>query len=58
MQIASSITAWGKSTFEECKIKLDSFMIDILDKCETHQYVAFMTPYDTFRRKIGITKAL
>jgi len=45
-----------ESTFEECKIKLDSFIIDILDKCETHRYVAFLTPYDTFRRKIGVTK--
>ena len=43
-------------TFEECKIKLDSFIIDILDKCETNRYAAIITPYDTFRRKLGVTK--
>jgi len=46
----------GEETFEACKIKLDNFILNILENCKTHRYVAFMTPYDTFRRKVGVTK--
>jgi len=46
----------GEETFEDCKIKLDNFILNILETCKTHRYVAFMTPYETFRRKVGVTK--
>lgn len=46
----------GEESFEACKIKLDNFILNILETCRTHRYAAFMTPYDTFRRKLGTTK--
>ena len=46
----------GEESFEACKIKLDNFILNILETCRTHRYAAFMTPYETFRRKVGVTK--
>ena len=44
------------TTFEEAKIKLDMFMFQTLEKLQTPIYVALITPRETFRQKIGITK--
>jgi 5'-3' exonuclease len=43
-------------TFEDAKLKLDLQMFQLLESLETSKYVAFISPKDTFRKKIGFVK--
>ena len=46
----------GAGTFQECKLKFDNFMLNILTSVDTFQYLAFLTPHTNFRYDLAVSK--